>query len=1060
MWWRKLLESLGRLISNLGRSVDRFYVETRMGSTRAWFLLAPSPPFPAVWNNLDIDGSGGADLRIRITPTVALPPDGFTITIERVGSGTADVSATVFIGVDDGVYPPGTPPAQMDFAFVGFEGEPGKVAPERLQVFFRQRDVGGNTEITAEISARNAQGPLRVRGGLMTSPVTLQAARGGVLGGPVTIRAGSIARATELTDVILGISLPSGGTVTIDPPIRVQAVSATTGTTVAYSAPEVLVLDADATIRSPSSSSRVRLHTGRMPASLNASVSDTEVVIHPAESLTLDVRAVGLPLPLEFTSASVQLTIPGLPLRVAWGPSPVIINVGLQSGATGAFAVRINTQLLTGSHTIETLKSPPQPRQAVVAEYVEYPAQQQDPERRELWAAVNALGHLRVTMQQTGAATSVAATLTLVDPVSDGAVSVPSRSMRLSARTANQLAADVRVSELVADSSRGGAGTLSATVDLDTGSVKAKVSGRLRHLRALYDDGAARTEAWTVATPPNLTLTYDNTDRLRFELVPDAAMAVTADRRTVVGGGLVGFDRLFARLLLNAPVRGHYGMIPRQPTVQGTAAAGSFVTVHRDAANTDFPPELVGMSLRYENGKNKGQTRAITAAATGILWTDPFEFTPSVGDMFVVVATDMLLQASDKLAHPSTRRGVSASVSAARLRDQRIATRIHPQVVQHTNSELLLAESPYSGAARDAVAARVEGILSVAIPPPIGPGQGPLAADIELDPARPRRSVRYAENRRWSVPESVRVALSPWVPSDQRLVPQVRALLADAPDSIFIRTSVSAGATPSSPVHSYSLRRSGGGGQGWIWALTEQQRRNRELAGIGVISLNLVALPQSLGLILADDLDDVRRHTAPRDVMWTWSLGWRRPSSQAITVSGDLRVERVVYASFWSGLDYPYASGTASYSGRNLDQWDLTTVTFAHLHDAGVGDQRLTIWTLDGNDWHDPDRQSGIGLETTGLNADLDLDRYRALLPPALRSYHAIPWIKQAEIQLQGYTGAWLTWSDALNPVPYERPNEDTGFWFLRAIDKLPGIGDAYFGNTPGNINGRQRLYP
>jgi hypothetical protein len=372
------------------------------------------------------------------------------------------------------------------------------------------------------------------------------------------------------------------------------------------------------------------------------------------------------------------------------------------------------------------------------------------------------------------------------------------------------------------------------------------------------------------------------------------------------------------------------------------------------------------------------------------------------------------------------------------------------------------AESVLVTNTRDAVAARVEGILSLAVPPPIGPGQGPLAADIEFDPARPRRSVRYAENRRWIVPESVREGLPPSMPSDERLVPQVRALLANAPDSISIRSNVSPGATPSSPVHSYLLTRSGGDGQGWIWALTEQRRRNGVMVGVGVISLNLTALPRSLGLILADDLDNVRRHTAPRDVMWTWSLGWRQPGSQAVIVSGDLRVERVVSASFWSGVEVPLGPGTiASYPGRDLDQWDLTTVPFAHLHDAGVGDQRLTIWTLDGNDWYDPDRQSGLGVEATRLSADLDLDRYRALLSPARRSYASIPWVKQAEIQLQGYTGAWLLdGSSATNPVPYERPDEDTGFWFLRAINKLPGIGDAYFGNTSGNINGRQRLYP
>jgi hypothetical protein len=187
--------------------------------------------------------------------------------------------------------------------------------------------------------------------------------------------------------------------------------------------------------------------------------------------------------------------------------------------------------------------------------------------------------------------------------------------------------------------------------------------------------------------------------------------------------------------------------------------------------------------------------------------------------------------------------------------------------------------------------------------------------------------------------------------------------------------------------------------------------------------------------------------------MWRWTLGWRRPCFQAVAISrGDLRVERIVYASF-----------SQSYPSRVKDEWALTTATFAHLHDAGLADQRFTLWTLDGNDHTDPDRKSGIAVEASGLSADLDLDRYRALLPPAVRGYSTIKWIKTSEIQLDGYTGAWALSGQAGGPIPspdYERPDEDTGFWFLRAIDKIPGIGDAYFGNTSGNINGRQRRYP
>jgi hypothetical protein len=333
----------------------------------------------------------------------------------------------------------------------------------------------------------------------------------------------------------------------------------------------------------------------------------------------------------------------------------------------------------------------------------------------------------------------------------------------------------------------------------------------------------------------------------------------------------------------------------------------------------------------------------------------------------------------------------------------------------------------------------------------VAPGQGSLAPEIELDPARPRRSFRFAQNRRWILPESVRDQLADGLPPDLRPVPRIRALLADAPDSIAVSHNLAATETE------YVVTRSGGGNQGWIWALSEQQRTSGALVGIGVISLDLMALPQRLGLTLAENLPNARRRggTPPGEVMWTPSTGWRLPSSQTITVSGDLRIERLVYAGY-----------SRSYPG-SLDEWQMTTATFAHLRDAGLADQRLTIWTLDGTDQDNPDRDTGIGIEATGLSADLDLDRYRALVTPIIRSYFSIPWEKKAEIQLSGYTGAWLMDSqDVLgllltkpNPVPYERPSEDVGFWFLRAINAIPGIGDAYFANTGGNINGRQRLY-
>ncbi|WP_405395414.1 hypothetical protein [Microbispora hainanensis] len=1043
MWWQQFLEGLGDLVAGLGRNVARFYAETRVGATRKLFFINPIVP-----NDLDTDGLGGADLRIWIVPTLAVPPDGLTITFQRLGGGTPGLSALLYIGVDDGIYPVGTPPAHMQFAFFGFETQPGKVAPQELKLAFRQPS---QTDLTAELSITNAPAPAIVRGGLMTSPVTVEPATGVPFGS--AIRTGSLFAATDLTDARLSIGPLTGTTVNLASPVTVKVASTPSTTAVRYLAPELLDLSADVRIHGQTDQ-RILFSTARMPRGVAVTLAAPELLIHPDASLVAEVRGVGLPLPASFTCATVRFALPGRPLRVAWGPTPVLLDVGLPPGdgtsTGGDLAVSVNAHLLAGQRAVESLGPPPRPRQALAVEYIE---------DKELWAAVNALGRVHVSRRQTGTLTAADASLTLLDPLPDGSASPPPRSLRLSVYTGGRLTADVRAARIEADQPSGSAATLSASAHLDDGLTDVKITGGLRYLRALYDDGAARNEAWTVATPRRLAVTYDNKDGLKFDLVPDAAMSVTADRRARdVSAALAGFGRIFARLLVNAPVHSTQTTVPRQPLLQGTAAVGTFADHHLDTAGTDFPPEVEGMSLRYESGQNKGQTRVITAAAPGELWTAYFEHTPAPGDRFTIVSTDLSVKATDALARPSTRRGISAVVSAAGGADRRLATRIHPQVVQQTALRLEPPVSPLPGHEHEAVAARIEGVLSVAMPPPTRSGRGALAVDIQLDPGRPRRSIRYAENRRWVLPDEVRDALVLGIPSEPQPIPHVRALLAEAPDSLHLHQDFAAGAT------SYTLGRTGGGGRGWVWALSEQLRHDRALAGVGVISLDLVTIPAGLTLILADDLPDVRRHTEPKDIMWTWSLGWRRPESQAVAVSGDLRVERVVYASFWPGQE-PLSpnSGTQSYPGLDKDQWDLTTATFAHLHDAGLADQRFTVWTLDGNDWYDPDRKAGIAVEASGLGADLDLDRYRVLLPPQVRGFSNIKWIKTTEIQLKEYVGGWVLSGQHGLPIPtpdYERPNEDVGLWFLRAINKIPGIGDAYFGNTGGNVNGRDRPYP
>ena len=1003
-------------------------------------------------NDLDTDGSGQTDLRIRVSPHLSLPPDGLTVTFQRLGAGLPGLSARVWIGIDGGILPVGTLPREMQFAVVGFDGRPGLLPPQELGIDLVQRTTADRSQVTLDVTMQGVpRDSGRLRAGIVTGPPSVEpAAR--VPGTGNTIRTANPAAATQLTQALLHLRPTAAADPwSLDPPLHVAVDAQPDGTSVLFTAPRQLALTADVQSRGPGDT-RLLAETAALPTRLEVSVGASQAVVVPDTDVTLDLRGVGLPEVMAgLTTASAQITLPALPLRVAWGPSPVLVDVGPRPGTAGSLALALNALLSRPGTPVEKVPPPPQPRQALVAEYQE---------GRELWVAVDSLGGVRLTREQAPPRTTLHGRLTLADPI--GGSPLPPRSVRLVARTspATGLSGDVRASGLAPVTS--GRATLTVDLDIQKGGIEAHVEGRLRHLRAVLDDGHARTEAWSPVTPATLDVRARFADRIDVEIVPSSAMALKADRVTYSGGLLGDFARIFGRLLLNARVIGHYAMTPRQPEIRGTAAAASTAAETVDSAGTAFPPELKGMSLRYESGSNAGITRPIQSVETGRLTLDPaFPTTPVAGDRFVVVSMDALLDASTVPAQPSTRKGISAAVSATAARDRRLATRIHPQVVRQATRRWLPLVGATGPDEADGVAARIDGVLQAQVPPPVGPGQGPLALDLKLDPARPRRSLRYAENRRLILPQAIADQIGADASWHLRPAPRVRALLADFPDQVVIRSSAGVG------TRTYSVARVGGGNaQGWVWALTEQKRGSGALTGIGVVSLDITLLPQRVGVIQATGLADVRRRTVQGDVMFTPPASWLAPDSQTVTISGgDLRLDRVVLATFWPGP----AGSSQSYPARDEDEWDLTTATLLHLHDTGAADQRITVWMLGERDQSNPDRGSGIAAEAIALTADLDMDRYRVLLPtgmpPAVRNYATLHWEKGSEIQMQGYTGAWAKTALGGQNVDYERPLKDVGFWFLRAVNSLEltglfNFGDAYFGNTGGNINGRQRLYP
>ncbi|MFD0008721.1 hypothetical protein ACFVJ4_41025 [Streptomyces sp. NPDC127178] len=1031
MGWQELVKNVEDFISNVTNGLNRFAVESVVGGTQKVTVATPGP----LSTSLDTDGSGGQDLRVWIAPEADLFQGevGAAVTLQRLGDRPpAGLSLTVWIGLDGGVGNVGAAPQSMKFAFVGVDCPRGQVLPKELKFRIRMKAVGTGTEVGLRIETTQATAPLSVRGGMLTSPVTVVN----------NIRIGSPKTATEGNDVRLEIGGPADSplSLTEDDPLSVRVTSAG-DTTVQYEAPRPLPLSAAAELRSPGASRRIRFATTRMPERLSAVVGTGMVTVDPAESMTADVRVSGLRLPTPFTpftDATGRLTL-ARPVQAAWTAAPLKVAITpVPSAAEGPPLLALNALLYTGGE-----QSPPVPRQALVAEYLD---------GKDAWLAVDSLSALHVERE----AETVSATVTLADPL-PGEASLPARSLRAYAALADGTLVDVRASRLDADEPRGSTGTLKGLLRLVSGLVRVELSGRLRHLRALYADATARTEAWCALTPPRLQFELESgTNPMRLALTPSAAFVLTADRRArTADGGLAAFARLAGRLLVNAPVRGHYGTVPRLPGVGGAAAADCSLTFHHDAAETAYPPELVGMSLRYDTGVNKDAApRTIRAVAPGVLTTDPFKFRPAEGDTFTVVATTALLEADSRTA-PRTPGGVSATVSAAAEQGLRLATRFHPQFVRRTARSLLEAGPVPLPLETVAIAARLEGVRRASLDPPIRAGQGDLQVTVLLDRDRPRRSLRYAEDRRWDVPETVRAQL-PDLPPGPGAGPYARVLLADAPDTITF------GGTAGPGTRSWTVTRTGGTGRGWLWMLTEELRRTGQMAGLGVLCADLIDLPTTTTVTLSDGLPDVRRDGGAGDVMWTPDAGWLPPSSQSLTVQGNLDVSDVLYCSFQPG---PAGSG-ATYPALGKDQWSLIAIPFARLFDTGAALQRFTLWSLEEGKPDNPDRDTRIALEVTGLRADLDLDRFGLMASQGLRSY-SYPLrgrLLSAEIQLEQYTGAWMVGGG--QAPDYERPAEDTGLWFLRAVRmfKVPPfdpISDAYFGNTGGpGVGNRPRLYP
>jgi hypothetical protein len=219
-----------------------------------------------------------------------------------------------------------------------------------------------------------------------------------------------------------------------------------------------------------------------------------------------------------------------------------------------------------------------------------------------------------------------------------------------------------------------------------------------------------------------------------------------------------------------------------------------------------------------------------------------------------------------------------------------------------------------------------------------------------------------------------------------------------------------------------------------------------------VLSADIDALPRDVTLTELRPGGSVTDTTGA--VMWTRQAGWIAVGQQ-VDIVGNLALSRVVQAGYGR-----------HYLGTNEDEWGVIHLSTAALTDNGAGLQRFTLWQLS-EDTDDPKRGAGIGVEAVRLSITGDIDtlgsRFRrvgtgAVSPPD--RWNQLSWLLGAELQFSGFTGAWMipgTVSLSFDAVT-------AGRWFLRGVNALKplifNLGDIYYGNTGGTINGRPRIFP
>ena len=275
--------SLSALVSALGGTVERFYAETRLGGINRRFLIQP-----LLGNELDVTGDGVADLRVQFTPSLPL---GATLRIEPVGPSPQGLTITVFIALDNDVFPVGNDPATIDYLYLTVASGPAQSFPTYVEVAFEQQVVSANKVQSVRLGVGGAASPLALRFGLMTSPVTVRPAvqsltvRNPVTGDlisytetPVNVRTGDPAAATSLIDADLTMRSPTGGILALAPPLTVTVTTPATGLgrlEVAYTAPSMLGLSAHMTTRDGNGTGLLQAAAESVPRAVTVTSVDT-----------------------------------------------------------------------------------------------------------------------------------------------------------------------------------------------------------------------------------------------------------------------------------------------------------------------------------------------------------------------------------------------------------------------------------------------------------------------------------------------------------------------------------------------------------------------------------------------------------------------------------------------------------------------------------------------------------------------------------------------------------------------------------------------------------------